>query len=504
MKTYFLGIDNGGTVTKAAVVDAEGREIALASRKLPVIMPQPGFTERDMDELWQANCEVIREVLALAGIGAGEIRGIACTGHGKGLYLWGRDGKPAHNGIISTDSRAWSYPERWEKDGTAARVFEKTFQRILACQPVSLLAWFKDNKPEVLDNTQWIFEVKDYIRFRLTGEAFAEITDYSGSSMMNLRDVRFEKELLDEYGLGDLLDRLPPIRYSTDRCGGISAATAAATGLREGPAVAGGMFDIDACAVAMDVTDEENLCVIAGTWSINEYVSKTPVLNKSVMMNSLFCLPGHYLVEECSPTSAGNYEWFKDLFLDSEKREAAERGISFYDLAEEMASGVGPGDQDIVFLPYIFGSNYNPRARASFVGLTVAHSRAQVIRSVLEGVALCHMVHVEKLLANRPRPGAVRLAGGAANSRTWVRIFADVFQLPVEIVDVAELGTLGCAMAAAVASGTYQDLKDAAKHMVNIKYRMEPDRGNAAVYARKYALHKKVAGALDGLWSDFS
>jgi len=119
-------------------------------------------------------------------------------------------------------------------------------------------------------------------------------------------------------------------------------------------------------------------------------------------------------------------------------------------------------------------------------------------------VALCHMVHVEKLLANRPRPGAVRLAGGAANSRTWVRIFADVFQLPVEIVDVAELGTLGCAMAAAVASGTYQDLKDAAKHMVNIKYRMEPDRGNAAVYARKYALHKKVAGALDGLWSDFS
>ena len=176
MKTYFLGIDNGGTVTKAAVVDAEGREIALASRKLPVIMPQPGFTERDMDELWQANCEVIREVLALAGIGAGEIRGIACTGHGKGLYLWGRDGKPAHNGIISTDSRAWSYPERWEKDGTAARVFEKTFQRILACQPVSLLAWFKDNKPEVLDNTQWIFEVKDYIRFRLTGEAF-ERTD---------------------------------------------------------------------------------------------------------------------------------------------------------------------------------------------------------------------------------------------------------------------------------------------------------------------------------------
>ena len=150
MKMYFLGIDNGGTVTKAAIVDSEGREIALASRKVPMILPQPGFTERDMVLLWQANCEVIREVIAQAGIGAGEIRGIACTGHGKGLYLWGRDGKPAYNGIISTDSRAWSYPEGWEKDGTAARVHEKTYQKILACQPVSILRWFKDNRPEVL------------------------------------------------------------------------------------------------------------------------------------------------------------------------------------------------------------------------------------------------------------------------------------------------------------------------------------------------------------------
>jgi L-xylulokinase len=504
MKPHFLGIDNGGTVTKAAIVDGEGREIALASRKLPVIMPQPGFTERDMDELWRANCEVVREVIERSGIDAGDISGVACTGHGKGLYLWGRDGKPACNGIISTDSRALDYPELWERDGTASRVFEKTFQKVLACQPVSLLRWFKDNRPEVLERTRWIFEVKDYVRFMLTGEAFAEITDYSGSSMMNLRDVRFERELLDEFGLGDLLDRLPPIRYSTDRCGSVSAAAAAATGLREGTPVAGGMFDIDACAVAMDVTDEENICVIAGTWSINEYVSRTPVLNKSVMMNSLFCLPGYYLVEECSPTSAGNYEWFKDLFLEAEQRDARERGIGFYELAEEMAAGVGPDGQDIVFLPYIFGSNYNPRARACFVGLTVGHSRAQVIRAVLEGIVFCHMVHVERLLANRPRTSAVRLAGGAANSRTWVGIFADVFRLPVEIVDVAELGTLGCAMAAAVASGVYTDLKDAAKHMVKIKYRVEPDAGNAAVYARKYALHKKVSGALDGLWPDFS
>ena len=503
MKAYFLGIDNGGTLTKAVLFDSVGNTIVEASRKVPMIMPQPGQTERDMDALWQANCAVIREITSGSGIPAAEIQGVACTGHGKGLYLWGRDDRPAYNGIVSTDSRAWMYPERWEKDGTAEKVFQKTFQKILACQPVSLLCWLRDNRPGVLSNVRWIFEVKDYVRFMLTGEAFAEVTDYSGSNLMNIRDVRFEKELLDLFGLGDLVDRLPPIKYSTERCGTVSPAAARATGLREGTPVAGGMFDIDACAVAMDVTDEENLCVIAGTWSINEYISRTPVLDKSVMMNSLFCLPGYYLVEESSPTSAGNNEWFTGLFLDEEKRLAKERGIGVHELAQELAENVGAAGQDIVFLPYIYGSNYNPQARACFIGLDAAHTRAHVIRAVLEGIVFCHMVHVEKLLKNRKRTAAVRLAGGAAKSRTWAQIFSDVFQLPVEIVDANELGALGCAMAAAVASGVYTDLKDAAKHMMKIKYRLEPNAGNAAVYARKYRRYRKVADALDGIWKDY-
>jgi L-xylulokinase len=502
-ETCFLGIDNGGTLTKAVLFDSRGTEIAGASRKVPVLAPQPGCTERDMDVLWQANCEVIRETIAASGLRPKEIRGVACTGHGKGLYLWGRDDAPAYNGIVSTDTRAWEYPERWEREGIAARVFLKTFQKILACQPVSLLAWLRDNRPGVLAKVRWIFEVKDYIRFRLTGEAFAEVTDYSGSSLMNIRDACFDRALLEEFGLGELFDRLPPLRYSTDRCGAISPAAAQATGLAAGTPVAGGMFDIDACAVAMDVTDEENLCVIAGTWGINEYISRTPVLNKSIMMNSLFCLPGFYLVEESSPTSAGNNEWFTELFLQEEKRLARERGIGVYELAEELAAGVGAEGQTIVFLPYIYGSNYNPQAKACFVGLEATTTRAEMIRAVMEGIVFCHMVHVEKLLKNRGRTAAVRLAGGAAKSRTWAQIFADVFQLPVEIVDVKEIGALGCAMAAAVASGVYADLKDAASHMVRISHRLEPDAGKAAVYGRKYERYRKAADALDGIWRNF-
>lgn len=503
MKQYFLGIDNGGTVAKAAIFDETGLEIAVVSDTVPFSSPLAGYAERDLTTLWAANCSIIRKAIRSSSVSPDMIAGVACTGHGKGLYLWGDNGKPAYRGILSTDTRAWKYPLQWEKDGTAARVYPKTYQKILACQPVSLLAWFKDNDPAVIDRATWVFEAKDYIRFMLTGEAFAEITDYSGSGLMNIRDRCFDKELLKEYGLEAVFEKLPPLKRSTDLCGRVTKAAAEATGLAEGTPVAGGMFDIDACAVASGVVDEEFVCVVAGTWSINEYLSKSPVLDGSIMMNSLFCLPEYYLIEESSPTSAGNYEWFSNLFLDQEKREAMKRGISIYEYAEEMARSIAPEACDLVFLPFIFGSNYNPEARACFAGFAAKHTRAHAVRAVLEGIAFSHKTHMDKLLATRGRPTAIRLTGGASRSAEWVQIFADVFELPVETIRTMEPGALGCAMAAAVASGTYRDFREAAGHMVKPGNRIEPDRSRSSIYRRKYALYKDISDSLDHTWSAF-
>lgn len=499
---YFMGIDNGGTVTKVVIFDDTGAQIASASQKVPLLTPHAGFTERDMNVLWEANAQTIRQAIQNSALEPAQIKGIGCTGHGKGLYLWGKDGKPAYNGIVSTDARAWKFPEQWQKDGTADRVFEKTCQKILACQPVSLLNWFKEYEPAVLENVQWIFAVKDYIRFRLTGEAYAEKTDISGTNLLNLREANYDRVLLKEFGLEEFYEKVPPLRNAADNCGFVTKETAEMTGLCEGTPVAGGMFDIDACAIAMDITNEEHLCVIAGTWSINEYISRIPVLNKTIMMNSLYCIDGYYLVEECSPTSAGNNDWFIDMFLGEEKQRAQQLGKNVYDLINEMAQSVEPEEQDIIFLPYLFGSNYNPRAKACLIGLDSHHTRAQIVRAVYEGIALCHRVHVEKLLMNRDRPSSVRLAGGVVNSQVWSQIFADVFNLPIEIIETKELGTLGCAMAAAVAAGFYTTFEEAAKHMVRIKCRLEPDEKAAAVFDRKFNRFVQTSEALDALWKE--
>ena len=129
---YYLGVDNGGTSTKAALYDALGRELAVSSRDTRVLTPAPDWFERDMEEMWEANCAVIREVLRLSGVSPGEVAGVAVCGHGKGLYLWGKDGHPVRRGIISADNRAWKYYSDWKADGTEEKASEM-FAELLRC-----------------------------------------------------------------------------------------------------------------------------------------------------------------------------------------------------------------------------------------------------------------------------------------------------------------------------------------------------------------------------------
>jgi L-xylulokinase len=132
------GIDNGGT--KAVLFDISGVLVGAASRSRGAINLAPGVVERDMEEMWRGNCLVIRELIASPGINSADIAGIACRIHAKGLYPWRKNDRPVRNGILSSDNRAWAYLRQWKADGTERKVFERSAQPILSCQPVALLA----------------------------------------------------------------------------------------------------------------------------------------------------------------------------------------------------------------------------------------------------------------------------------------------------------------------------------------------------------------------------
>jgi len=501
---YYLGIDNGGTTTKASIYDSTGREMATSSTSTDIIVPEIGFTERNMDEMWDANCKVIREVLKKSRIDPKEIACVACCGHGKGLYLWGKDGKPVRNGIVSTDNRAWEYPIKWKRSGIEEKVFQISCQHILASQPVSLLAWLRDNEPDAIEKTQWIFECKDYVRFRLSGETKAELTDYSGANFINLHTGAYDIELLKLFGLEDCADKLPPLCRSFDICGYVTAEAAEETGLAEGTMIAGGAFDIDACALAVDITSEDNICMIAGTWSINEYIRKTPVLDGSVMMNSFFSIPGYYLVEECSPTSAGNNEWFINTLMPEVIQEQKRSGRSVYDFVNKLVESIPDEELCPIFLPFLMASNVHPNAQGSFVGVSKIHTRAHIARSIYEGIAFSHRYHLEKLLATKTAaPSAIRLAGGVVNSAVWTQMFADVMGIPVECVSVSETGTLGCAIIGAAAAGEYENVAEAASKMCTIRDKVYPIEENREIYEKKYQLYIDTINCLDPVWDKF-
>ena len=497
---YLMGIDNGGTFSKAAIFREDGVQIASKSASVSLFTPDSGFRERDLSELWEANAAVVKSAIEASGISPSEIAAVSVSGHGKGVYLVDKMGNPLGRGILSTDCRATDLVSHWERNGVAEKARKYTYQPVSACQPVALLAWLKEYDPDLYQQIGYVFSVNDYIRFCLTDQPYSEYTVASGSGFVDFEKKGYTEELLALFGIPEMSGCLPPLLYSSELAGRVTAKGAAATGLLEGTPVAAGMFDIDSCGIASGLSDPDNLCLIAGTWSINEYISDTPVRGEATTRNSFFCEPGRYLIEESSPTSAGNLEWFIRSQMLEEKAKARNEGTSIYDLTNEWVAGTDPQVNNVVYLPVLNGSSTEGGASGVFFGLSESTTKKDLVAAVYEGVVFSHRRHVEKLLMHRSLPKKIRLSGGVTNSAVWTQLFADALQLPVESVKGKESGALGAAMAAGVAAGIYSDLTDAVQKVVSVSASVEPRENMKEIYNRKYQLYCQLEDSLSSIW----
>lgn len=204
---------------------------------------------------------------------------------------------------------------------------------------------------------------------------------------------------------------------------------------------------------------------------------------------------------EGSPTSASNMEWFIGEFLQEKKKLANAAGISVYAICNNAIRETNPEDTDLIYLPFLYGSNVNPLAQASFIGLQGWHERKHVIRAIYEGICFSHRHHIEKLLKYLTPPEAARIAGGASKSYEWAQMFADVLQIPIELTKTSELGTLGAVICAAVGAGYYSNVDEAVAGMVKIAGVVTPDSNKKGIYDRKYNLYNNAINALDHYWN---
>jgi L-xylulokinase len=502
MAKYLVGIDNGGTVSKAAVFTADGRELAVAGRPVASIVKVPGWSERDMNVLWQDTAVAIREAIEKSGVNPEDIACVTCTGHGNGLYLIDADGNPVRNGIYSSDGRAAAIIADWKARGIDAQALPKTAQCVWPAQPNALLAWLREHEPVSIQKAASLLMAKDYTRFKLTGKVAMELTDMSGTSLMNVVTAKYDDSVLEIFGISEMKRLMPPLVQSAEVCGTITAEAAVLTGLKAGTPVAGGMFDIDACGLSSGCMDGRQFVIVTGTWGNNQYIAREPLVDKGLFMTSCYSIPGWYLMLEGSPTGAGNLEWFISTFLEDKKTLLKQEGKdTVFTWADNVIAACEPKETDPIFLPFVYGENVGYPAKATFLGLGSQHTRAEVLRAVYEGCVFSHNMHMQRLYAFREKPEVVRITGGAARSAVWMQMFADIFQIPVEVPDGSELGALGAAIAGAVASGLYPTYDTAITAMTRVARRYEPNLASAAMFAKRYAIYCKACQSLKAFYS---
>ncbi|MGO1458773.1 MAG: FGGY-family carbohydrate kinase [Flaviflexus sp.] len=491
---YVLGIDNGGTVTKAAIYDVAGKVHAIAQAHLETQFPRPLFTERDIDQFWDANVTAIRRVLDESKIDPADIAALAVTGHGNGIYLARKDGTAPRAGVVSTDGRAQSYVDRWLADPSYNdRVRSKTGSTVWAGQPPALLAWFDEHEPHMFDETDYVLSAKDFIRFRLTGEAKLEVTDSCGVGLSNVVTKELDRDVFDFYGISRWADKVPPFCESAEIAGYITEETAALTGLKAGTPVAGGVMDVAAGALAAGLVDEHELTVITGTWSINEVLSRDANIDsdEEVWLTMPYPVENTYLFLDASPNGVSNLDWYINSVIRKALSAFGHEDVSdaeVFTACEKMIHDFTPDVEDPFFLPYINGTDVFPEGRAGFVGMTNYHDIRHQVRAVYEGVIFSHLYHIEKLRAHDELlTGNVRFTGGAANSTIWLQMFADGIGKPLDIVDATESGTLGTAICSAVAAGLYPDVPSAVRAMTSPpRARIEPNPEFTELFAQRF------------------
>ncbi|MEU8824595.1 FGGY-family carbohydrate kinase [Streptomyces sp. NPDC048636] len=494
MGELLLGVDAGQTVTKALLFDPAGREVARGRATVPLSSPRPHWVERDMDEVWHAARRAIRDCLGAAGEGAARsVAAVGLSGHGDGVYPVDGRLRPVRTAILALDTRAEPLLDRWRDTPLWAAALDLSGQVPFAGSPAALLPWLARHDPGALRRSRWLMFCKDWLRLKLTGTPATDPTDAS-ASFTDVRTRAYSPELLELYGVGELAGKLPPVLASDALAGAVTPEAAAATGLTAGTPVVTGAHDVDAAALGVGLLDLGQLCLVAGTFSVNQVISDRVVLDPRWQVRA-FVRPEQWMIMSTSPSSVANLEWFLRVM-----GVAAGAGESVHDvIAREVAAHLG-GPSEILFHPFLYGSPYGQPTSGTFLGMRGWHTRGHVLRALLEGVVLNHRWHVDALCSTLPVSGPVRLTGGAARGEIWSQMFADALARPVEITDVEESAARGAALLAATAIGLLDGLDDP-RARVRVGRRYEPDEGRVAVLEEAYQAYLGALEALGPTWS---
>ena len=491
---YLIGIDIGTTAAKTLVVSEAGDVCASASVEHPLHAPHPNWSEQNPEDWWRATEQSIRAALAQANISPRELKGLGLTGQMHGLVLLDKDGAVLRPAILWNDQRTGAECEWITQRLGFARLMELVCNPALPGFTAPKIIWVREHEPEIYAQVAHVLLPKDYIRYRLTGEFATEVSDASGTLLLDVRKRTWSDEMLRALDLPR--EWLPACYESPIVSGRVTARAAEATGLPVNLPVVGGGGDQAAQAVGSGIVRNGLVSATIGTSGV-VFAHTDDLRAEPQGRLHAFChaVPGKWHVMGVMLSAGGSLRWFRDALGQSEKSVAELLGRDPYELLTVEAGRAPPGSEGLVFLPYLTGERTphpDPNARGAFVGLTLRHNKAHMTRAVLEGVAFGLRDSLELLQELGQPVTQVRVSGGGARSALWQQILADVFGVELVTVNVTEGAAYGAALLAGVGAQVYPTVEEACERIVRITHRVEPIPENGARYAECYALYRSL------------
>jgi xylulokinase len=489
----YLGIDIGTGGTRALLIDARGAVRAgCTSVHEDMTMARPLWAEQRPENWWDAAVDAIRGVLAQAGVSGKDIRTIGLSGQMHGLVLLDGAGTVIRPSLIWCDQR--SQPQ---VDAVNAKVGRENVLRYIA-NPVLTgftlpkLLWVRDHEPHNFERARKMLLPKDYVRYKLTGEFATEVSDASGTAVFDVVNRRWSFDMMDALGLDRSL--LPECRESVEVSAQITREVAELTGLAEGTPVVGGGGDQASSAIGNGIVEAGVVSCTLGTSGVvfahMEQVSYDPAGRVHTFCHAV---PGKWHVMGVTQGAGLSLQWFRNQLAP---------GTSYDALTREAAQSPA-GAQGLYWLPYLMGErtpHLDAAARGGWIGLTNSHTRADLIRAVIEGVSYSQRDCLDIVEGLGVAVRSVRASGGGAKSPFWRQVLASVLDRQVVTLETQEGSAYGAALLALAGSGEYGSVAEVCRVAIRETESVASCEADAAVYAKGHAVYQALYPALQPLF----
>jgi xylulokinase len=498
---YWMGVDIGTYSSKGVIVDGGGGVIASHAVPHELSLPRPGYFEHDAEAVWWHDfVAIVRSLLRQTGLDPRRIGGIGASGIGSCVLPIDENGAPLRPAILyGIDTRASAEIAYLEQALGREAIFRRGAMHLSSQASGPKVLWIRNHEPQVFEQARWFLTSQAYLVYKLTGQASIDV--YTAGGYIPLYDVYRRAWVPEAAALITPLERLPRACWSAEVVGQVTPEAARATGLAPGTPVVAGTTDAAAEALSAGVAHFGDLMLMFGS-SLFFILKTAQLLPTERFWSSNFLEEGTYAFTGGMSTAGSLTTWFRDQLAPSEVERERAGGENAYAALARAAAASPPGARGLIALPYFEGERtplQDPQAKGLWFGLSLKHSRADLYRSLLEGVAFGIRHNLSAMAEEGVAPASRILAvGGGAQSQTWMQIVADVCNLELALPDQAHGACYGDAFLAAAGAGGVASLGEIGR-WVQTRAVVRPDGENHRRYEAYYRLYRELYSATEPL-----